>query len=70
MTTSNRSSSGQTNLEETVNRIDLQRRLDVSSETMRRWLKTGKLPPLDFDLSFKTQGWKRSTLLAAGIRVV
>lgn len=41
----------------------------LSGETMRRWMRDGKLPPPDVDLSLRTRGWKRSTLVAAGIRV-
>ena len=41
----------------------------LSSETMRRWMRDGKLPPPDVDLSMRTRGWRRSTLIAAGIRI-
>jgi hypothetical protein len=42
----------------------------VCSETVRRWLKTGKLPKPDVELSRRTLGWKVSTLRAAGIDLV
>jgi hypothetical protein len=42
---------------------------DVCSETIRLWMKKGKLPPPDQRLSVKTMGWKRSTLLALGFPV-
>lgn len=50
-------------------RNDLMKRMSVTSETMRRWLKDGKLPKPDVDLSNRTRGWKTSTLRAAGINV-
>jgi predicted site-specific integrase-resolvase len=48
-------------------RADLAKRLHRSSETLRQWIKAGKLPKPDVDLSQKTRGWKLSTLRAAGI---
>lgn len=48
-------------------RCDLHAVLNVSSEAVRRWLNSGKLPPPDIDLSRRTRGWKVSTLRAAGI---
>lgn len=50
-------------------RPDLQVKLGVCSETMRRWMKAGTLPPPDVAMSRKKQGWKLSTLAAAGIRI-
>ncbi|SAI47340.1 Uncharacterised protein [Bordetella ansorpii] len=50
-------------------RPDLQQKFDVSSNTVRRWILEGKLPPPDVDLSRKTKGWRLSTLLNAGIRL-
>ncbi len=41
----------------------------VSSETIRRWLNSGKLPPPDVDLSRRTKGWRLSTLRAAGLNL-
>ena len=41
-----------------------------SADTIRRYLKDGKLPKPDVDLSMRTKGWKVSTLRAAGINVV
>lgn len=51
-------------------RLDLQDTLHVSSETMRRWLKDGKLPKPDVAMSRRTLGWRLSTLRAAGINLV
>ncbi len=42
----------------------------VTSETVRRWMKSGKLPPPDVSLSLKTKGWKLSTLHTAGIGLI
>ncbi len=50
-------------------RQDLQERLNVTSNTLRRWMLAGKLPPPDVDLSRKTKGWLLSTLAEAGIRL-
>lgn len=50
-------------------RQDLQERLNVTSNTVRRWMLAGKLPPPDVDLSRKTKGWLLSTLAEAGIRL-
>lgn len=40
-----------------------------SGETVRRWLKSGRLPPPDVKLSARTMGWKLSTLRAANINL-
>lgn len=50
-------------------RADLMATLNVCSETIRRWLRDGKLPAPDVDLSLKTRGWRLSTLRAAGIKL-
>lgn len=50
-------------------RPDLQARMGVSSNTIRRWMQAGKLPPPDVDLSRRTRGWRLSTLREAGIRL-
>jgi len=41
----------------------------VSDETLRRWMKQGKLPKPDVDLSLRTRGWRLSTLRRAGIKL-
>lgn len=43
---------------------------DVSDETVRRWIKQGKLPKPDVDFSLRTRGWRLSTLHQAGIMLV
>ncbi|MCA0214787.1 MAG: hypothetical protein LCH79_16610 [Proteobacteria bacterium] len=49
-------------------RTELRQMLDnVSSETIRVWMKKGKLPRPDTQLSARTMGWRRSTLVKAGI---
>ena len=50
-------------------RHDLQAMLSVSSETMRRWLNSGKLTTPDVAMSRKTLGWRVSTLRANGINL-
>jgi len=50
-------------------RKDLEQRLNVGSETIRRWMVAGKLPKPDVDLSRRTRGWKLSTLRSAGINL-
>jgi hypothetical protein len=42
-------------------------RLQISTDTLRRWKNSKKLPPPDVDVNRETQAWKRSTLEAAGI---
>lgn len=53
-----------------IYRAELCRELGVVSETMRRWIRDGKLPEPDVALSRRTLGWRLSTLHAAGIRIV
>jgi hypothetical protein len=50
-------------------RPELMKRLDVCSETIRRYLKDKKLPPPDVNMSAKKRGWKVSTLRSAGINL-
>ena len=42
----------------------------VTSQTLRRWMKSGQLPKPDVDLSRQTKGWRLSTLQSAGIGLV
>lgn len=39
----------------------------LSSETVRVWIRDKKVPEPDVQLSLRTQGWKASTLRAAGL---
>lgn len=57
------------NEEAIIWRQDLQEKANVSSETIRRWMKAKKLPAPDVNISRKTKGWKISTLRAAGINI-
>lgn len=50
-------------------RPELQKLADVSSETVRRWMRSNKLPAPDVAFSQKTLGWRVSTLRAAGINL-
>lgn len=50
-------------------RSDLHKLLSVSSETVRRWIESNKLPAPDVDLSRKTRGWRLTTLRAHGINL-
>jgi len=51
-------------------RTELAALCGVTSETIRRWTKSGKLPPPDVDFSFRTRGWRLSTLQKAGINIL
>ena len=51
-------------------RRELQAAAHESSETVRRWMKDGKLPLPDVNLSHRTKGWRVSTLRAAGINLL
>lgn len=53
-----------------LSRADLADALRVSAETLRLWLKAGKLPKPDVALSRKTYLWRLSSLRAAGINVI
>jgi len=55
--------------DEIIKPPELRRALKVCGETLRRAMKSGKLPPYDVRLSQKTRGWKRSTLRAAGVDI-
>lgn len=52
-----------------IRRRDLQRALDVSGETMRRWLASGRLPRPDVYVSDSASWWRLDTLQAAGFNV-
>lgn len=42
----------------------------TSSETIRIWMRNGKLPEPDVNLSQRTKGWRLSTLRNAGLGLV
>ena len=61
-------------LKEPVDRViwrpDLYQLLGVGSSCVTKWLKAGKFPKPDVEISQKTMGWKVSTLREAGINLV
>lgn len=59
--------SNKTETDRIIWRPYLQQQLGVCAQTMRRYIKAGKLPPPDVNLSQRRQGWNASTLAAAGI---
>ncbi len=52
-----------------LTRRELHELLRVSSETIRRWMRDGKLPPPDVSVTPRTRQWWASTLRRAGVRV-
>ncbi len=50
-------------------RSELQELMHVTSESVRRWMRAGRLPAPDVAISRKTLGWRLSTLRAAGINI-
>ena len=50
-------------------RRELREMCNVTNETIRRWIKSNRLPPPDVALSYKTMGWRMSTLRASGINL-
>ena len=52
-----------------IMRHDLQAMMSVTSETVRRWIKQGRLPKPDVAISYRTMGWKISTLHNSGINL-
>ncbi len=53
-----------------VYRQELAKELKVTSESIRRYIKAGKLPKPDVEMSRQVMGWKLSTLQRAGIGLV
>lgn len=52
-----------------VKRSALLTALGISSETLRRWLASGKCPRPDIDMGNGQQWWHPETLARAGIRL-
>jgi hypothetical protein len=52
-----------------VHRDELLKTLRVSSETVRRWLASGKLPAPDVDITRCSRAWRLSTLRQHGINL-
>lgn len=59
-----------TDTDRIIYRQDLYKLIGVTSETLRRWLKEGKIPAADIAISRRTVGWRLSTLHAAGIKLL
>ncbi|GAB2940628.1 hypothetical protein GCM10027182_05390 [Aquaspirillum soli] len=55
--------------DEIIWRTDFTKKMGVTTNTVRRWIRDGKVPPPDIDLSLKIQGWRTSTLHKAGINI-
>ena len=53
-----------------ISRQDLYKEMHVTSETLRSWIKLGKIPPPDIAISQRTVAWRLSTLQAAGIKLL
>lgn len=53
-----------------INRQELYKELGVTSETLRTWIKKGKIPAADIAISQRTVAWRLSTLQAAGINLI
>ena len=53
-----------------IPRQDLYKKMGVTSETLRKWIKDGKIPPADIAISQRTVAWRLSTLQAAGINLL
>ncbi len=59
-----------TTIDRVIWRGELAALLGVGSECVRRYIKDGKIPKPDVDLSLRTRGWRLSTLRKAGIGLV
>lgn len=59
-----------TDADRIIYRQDLYKLIGVTSETLRRWLKEGKIPAADIAISRRTVGWRLLTLHAAGIKLL
>lgn len=55
--------------EKIIWRADLPALFKKSDETIRKWIKAGKLPQPDVQLSLQSRGWKVRTLHQAGIKI-
>jgi predicted DNA-binding transcriptional regulator AlpA len=53
-----------------IKRQELYKMMGVTSETLRTWIKKGKLPKADIEISQRTVAWRLSTLQAAGIKLL
>jgi predicted DNA-binding transcriptional regulator AlpA len=53
-----------------IYRQDLYKMLGVTSETLRRWIREGRMPRADIAITQRTVGWRLSTLQTAGIKLL
>ena len=51
-----------TQIDRVIWRRELREVAGVGNECIRRWIKSGKLPPPDVNLTRQTRGWRASTL--------
>jgi predicted DNA-binding transcriptional regulator AlpA len=56
-----------TEIDRVIWRPDLCKMSGVTSECIRIWIKSGKLPQPDVFFSKRTMGWRLSTLQKAGV---
>ena len=59
----------ETKIDRVIWRRELQETVQVSSETIRRWINSGKLPKPDVQITGRTAGWKLSPELSGGAAV-
>lgn len=52
-----------------IMRGELCEKLGITGNTLRRWLREEKLPEPDVAITRRTLGWRKSTLVEAGIRI-
>jgi predicted DNA-binding transcriptional regulator AlpA len=56
-------------IDRVIFRPELMKTMNVTSETIRRWMIARRLPAPDVAMSHKTLGWRLSTLRNAGINL-
>jgi len=56
-------------IDRVIFRPELMKMMNVTSETIRRWMIARRLPAPDVAMSRKTLGWRLSTLRNAGINL-
>lgn len=50
-----------------LTRRDLQRKFEVTGDTLTRWIRQKRIPRPDIAPTRKAQQWRTSTLRAAGV---
>ena len=56
-------------IDRVIFRPELMKTMNLTSETIRRWMIARRLPAPDVAMSCKTLGWRLSTLRNAGINL-